>query len=151
MSAYPTHRGPGPFKIFLSGGTSDWRAKVALRLKGYHVDLYDPFECSDQQAIMDFTSQDLFAAADSHLVLAYHDFDPLYGLSMECTAAYVAGVPVIYVSMQKRPISMVLGISRAVFADLEEAVTFIIKRFKIMTIAAAEDMAMTPSSERHTR
>ncbi len=148
MPAYPTHRGPGPFKIFLSGGTSDWRDKVALRLKGYHVDLYDPFERSDQQAIMDFTSQDLSAAADSHLVLAYHDFDPLYGLSMECTAAYVAGVPIVYVSVQKRPISMVLGIARAVFADLDEAVAFIIKRFKIMTVAAAEDMAV---AERHTR
>jgi len=133
MPAYETHQGDDPFKVFLSGGFSSWRDDVRRQFKGYHVDLYDPFERSGQQSIMEFTKQDLDAAMGSHLVLAYHDFDPVYGLTMECTAAYVSGVPVIYVTVQPRPISMMCGVARAVFMDLSMAVAFIIKRFEIQT------------------
>ena len=133
MPAYETHQGDDPFKIFLSGGSSDWRGEVKRMFRGYHVDLYDPFERSGQQSIMEFTKEDLDAAASSHLVLAFHDFDPVYGLVMESVAAYYSGVPVIYVTVQPRPISMMCGVARAVFTDMAKAVMFIIERFEIQT------------------
>lgn len=77
---------------------------------------------------MDFVAQDLEYVRQSDVVLAYHDYDPVYGLVMEATHAFDQRVPVYYVSVTKRPIIVVCAVSRAIFADLTMATCHILDR-----------------------
>lgn len=133
MPAYEKHRG-GPFVIYLAGGTSPWREQVRQLTADYDVSLIDPFEDSEQRACMEFVAQDLEYVRQSDVVLAYHDYDPVYGLVMEATHAFNHHVPVYYVlSEVRRPIIVVCAISRAIFTDLNMATRHILDRHEVRT------------------
>lgn len=120
-------------RIYLAGGKGDWRETVydlisKSDLRG-PLDLYDPFTRGRQGAIYEFTQDDLQAVAGSDLILGYCNFERYSGMALEFGYAYAKGIPIIYVAGQPRIDSMMVGVAKAAFTDLDAAVEFVIERY----------------------
>jgi nucleoside 2-deoxyribosyltransferase len=116
--------------IYLAGCKGPWRDELYRRwhTKGLaHV--LDPFTDSRQNAIADFTTDDLLAIKRATLILAFHGYHVFDGLAVECGYAYALDKPIIYVCEEPRASSMICGLAKAVFTQLEAALTFIEERY----------------------
>lgn len=117
--------------VYLAGGKSDWRKKIIKRWEKLGVDGYDPFERSGQGSIAEFTYFDLNAIARSDLVFAYCDYHKYTGMALEFGYAYSRNIPIIFVVGPGMPRidSMMIGVSKVAFTDLDEAVKFVEERY----------------------
>ena len=121
--------------IYLAGCKGDWRDHATARwAERKDVFPIDPFK-ENQLCISEFTQNDLEDVARSSIVLAYHGYHVFDGLALECGYAYALGIPIIYVCTQPRVSSMIAGVSKAVFTDLEAALDYVDRLLKEMTSA----------------
>lgn len=110
--------------IYLAGCKGDWRELAEKRwAKREDVFPIDPFK-EDQSCISEFTQSDLEDLARSDFVLAYHAYHVFDGLALECGFAHALNIPIVYVCAQPRVSSMIAGVSKAVFTELEPALEY---------------------------
>ena len=118
-------------KIYLAGGKGDWRKTVAQALlprpKG--VELIDPFTQSNQNSISDFTHDDLLHVRECDGIFAYIDYHVYTGSALEFGYAYALGKPIIYVCALPRIDSMMVGVAKAAFTDLDAGIQFMKERW----------------------
>lgn len=111
--------------IYLAGCKGDWRGRVEERWAG-REDIFpiDPFK-EGQACIFEFTQDDLEDVSRSNYLLAFHGYHVFDGLAVECGYAYALNIPIVYVCTQPRISSMIAGISKAVFTELEPALDYL--------------------------
>lgn len=131
MGALLLRRAPPP-AVYLAGGTSDWRDHVRKRWVGsVDVTLLDPFTDSDQRTLAAFTLDDLALVERATCVLAYHDYHVYGGLALECGYAAALDRMIVYVCKQPRLDSMIAGVSKGVFTELDPALDFIERKLEL--------------------
>lgn len=114
--------------IYLAGGAyTTWRDDVAKKLDGIAI-CYDPIKMSRQHAIADFTTDDLAALRRSDFCLVVQDYVQQHGAALESGFAYALDIPIVYVCLVARVESMIAGVSRAVFTDIDAALDYMKKR-----------------------
>lgn len=116
-------------RIYLAGGKSDWRDKLSKKWEKLGVECIDPFKDSRQNAIAEFTLDDLEAVKGADLVFAYCDYHVYNGMSLEFGYAYALGIPIIYTTSLPRIDSMMVGVAKAAFTDLDAAIKFVEERY----------------------
>lgn len=117
------------YTVYLAGGlNSDWRVQLADRWLSRNVACYDPMTESRQDAIYEFTNDDLAALRDSDLLFGHCTYHHYTGMALEFGFAHGLGIPIVYVCTQSRIDSMMVAVSKAAFTDLAAAVEYTEKR-----------------------
>ena len=120
---------PNKIKVYLAGGTvTDWREAVAKAF-GPRFECLDPMTQSRQQAIMEFTTDDLALIDGCDILFGVNDYESQHGMALEFGYAFARLKPIIYVARLPRVESMMAAVSKAVFTDTDAAVEYIKKRF----------------------
>jgi len=117
-------------KVYLGGAKGTWREKIKDNFPNWNI--YDPFIDSRQQAITEYTLDDLDAIRNCDLVLFYINYEKCYGICVEGGFAYALEIPIISVFDFKGKLpELLLGISEYVFTDLNSAIDFMKVKFNI--------------------
>lgn len=116
--------------VYLAGGISDWREKIKARWRGFITPL-DPFTDSKQLSLAQFTVDDLALIDRSVAVLAYHDYHVFDGLALEAGYAFAKDKLVVYVCTEPRLSSMICGVAKGVFTDLDAGVEFLERKIGV--------------------
>jgi hypothetical protein len=116
--------------VYLAGGRdTEWRDGLTNRwAKSGKAEAFDPFVHSRQNAMYEFTEDDLGAIRRSAAVFGYCTYPKYTGMALEFGFAHALGIPIIYVPALPRVDSMMAAVSTAVFLDFDEAVDFLEQR-----------------------
>ncbi len=124
-------------RVYLGGGRSnlggvDWREVFKKRFAGGVARAYprltahDPFKQGRQDAIYEFTNDDLEAVSRSSLMIAHVDFERYTGLALEVGHAKALHIPIMLIwAIGGRIDAMMAGCALWIFTDYEEAMTYL--------------------------
>jgi len=113
--------------VYLAGGRdTEWREVLAKRwAESGAAETFDPFVDSRQNAMYEFTQDDLSAIRRSAAVFGYCTYPKYTGMALEFGFAHALCIPIVYVPALPRVDSMMAAVSSAVFLDFDEAVNFL--------------------------
>lgn len=116
-------------QVYLAGGKGDWRTPLIQRWSQRGVKCYDPFTHSRQDAVYQFTNDDLAAIAESGLIFGNCNYHRYTGMALEFGYAHALGIPIIFVLGQDRIDPMMSAVAVATFIDFDAAVEFTEERY----------------------
>lgn len=116
-------------KVYLGGSKGDWRTKIIDSFPNWGF--YNPFTDSRQQAITEYTVDDLDAIRDCDLVLFYLNYERCYGACVEGGFAYALEIPIISIfDFKGRLPELLVGVSEYIFTDLDRTIEFLRNKYE---------------------
>lgn len=115
--------------VYLGGSKGTWRKKVKEAFPNWSC--INPFD-GDQRSLATFTSGDLESIESSDIIVFLINYPFYTGACLEAGFAFAKNKPIYLIWKLKdgRMDSMLLGVSYAVFLDLDSAIKYLKRKYK---------------------